>query len=51
MGLLQVILTVVVLLGVALAILLFEKSRAERIRRDVGEEARRRTRDEGDDGR
>lgn len=51
MGLFEVILTVVVLLGVALAVLLFEKSRAERIRRDVGEEARRRARDQRDSGR
>ncbi len=50
MGLLEVILTVVVLLGVALAILLFERPRAERIRRDVGEEARQRARKKRDGG-
>ncbi len=49
MGLFDVVVTVVVLLGIAVAILLFERRRAEEIRRDLGAEARRRTSPEQSD--
>lgn len=49
MNLLEVVVTVVVLLGIALAVLLFERRRAERIRRDVGQDARRRLRQQDED--
>jgi hypothetical protein len=42
MTLLGVVLTVVVLLAVAAAILVFERPRARRIERDLRDEARRR---------
>lgn len=45
---LQVVMTVVVLLAIAVAILLFERRRAEEIKRDLTEQARRR-RDAGSD--
>ena len=43
---LAVVLTAVVLLGVAAAILLFERPRARRIERDLREDARRRADDD-----
>jgi hypothetical protein len=48
MTLLGVIATVVVLLAVAAAVLVFERPRARRIERDLRDEARRRRADEGD---
>ena len=42
MTVLAVVLTVVVLLGVAAAILVFERPRARQIERDVADDARRR---------
>jgi len=45
---LQVVTTVIVLLAIAVAILLFERRRAEEIKRDLTEQARRR-RDAGSD--
>lgn len=49
-GLLGVILVVVVLLGVAAAIALFERPRARRIQRDLRQEARRREDEDDADG-
>jgi len=45
---LQVVTTVIVLLAIAVAILLFERRRAEEIKRDLTEQTRRR-RDAGSD--
>jgi hypothetical protein len=45
----RLVATVVVLIGVAVFILLFEKKRATRIERDLSEMGRRRRRREADD--
>jgi hypothetical protein len=49
----RLVVTVVVMVGVVVAILLFEKRRAERIRRDTGRMAQGRPEDgtENEDGR
>jgi len=47
----RLVATVVVMVGVVVAILLFEKRRAERIRRDTARMAQGRPEDETDDGR
>lgn len=44
MGTFGLVVTILVTLGVVVAILLFERRRAEGIRRDLAEEARRRRR-------
>jgi hypothetical protein len=46
----RLVVTVVVMVGVVVAILLFEKRRAERIRRDTGRMAQGRPEDEAGDG-
>ncbi|HYJ27307.1 MAG TPA: hypothetical protein VEW73_06315 [Nocardioides sp.] len=45
----RLVVTVVVMVGVVVAILLFEKRRAERIRRDTARMAQGRPEDEADD--
>ena len=45
----RLVVTVVVMVGVVVAILLFEKRRAERIRRDTARMAQGRPEDENDD--
>jgi hypothetical protein len=45
MMLLGLIALIVVTIGIVVAILLFERPRAERIERDLGEDARRRRRE------
>jgi hypothetical protein len=47
----RLVVTVVVMLGVVVAILLFERRRAERIRRDTGRMAQGRDETDGEDDR